>query len=153
MSCSAILVIWALKLYLYDGNPCCPWQLVLHTQVYLNTDPDAWRHLYSQSKSSVHDKLHELHSHFPPIAQRPPSINMYTSSCWNVPLVTSRYIYGIDRKKGHVQRVTSSLAMTIRNLYDYKTKLGKNMLMCLHLKVRHYDFNIKIYCICFLSYK
>ena len=28
-----------------------------------------------------------------------------------------------------------------------------NMLMCLHLKVRHYDFNIKIYCICFLSYK
>ena len=35
---------------------------------------------YSQSKSSVHDKLHDLHSHFPPIAQRTPSI--ITSSCW-----------------------------------------------------------------------
>ena len=34
---------------------------------------------YSQSKSSVHDKLHELHSHFPPIAQRTPS--KITSSC------------------------------------------------------------------------
>ena len=35
---------------------------------------------YSQSKSSVHDKLDELHSHFLPIAQRTPSIIL--SSCW-----------------------------------------------------------------------
>ena len=28
----------------------------------------------------------------------------------------------------------------------------KNMLMCLHLKVCHYEFNIKIYYICFISY-
>ena len=35
---------------------------------------------YSQSKSSVHDKFHELHSHFPSIAQRTPSI--ITSSSW-----------------------------------------------------------------------
>ena len=37
---------------------------------------------YSQSKSSVHDKLHELllHFHFPPIPQRTSLI--ITSSCW-----------------------------------------------------------------------
>ena len=38
-----------------------------------------------------------------------------------VPLVTSRH-HGIDRKKGRVQNVTCSVALTIRNLYDYKTK-------------------------------
>ena len=25
------------------------------------------------------------------------------------------------------------------------------MFMCLHLKFRHYDFNMKIYCICFYA--
>ena len=37
------------------------------------------RFYYSQSKSSVHNKLHELYSHFPPIAHRTPSIII--SSC------------------------------------------------------------------------
>ena len=77
---------------------------------------------YSQSKSSVHDKLHELHSHFPPIAQRTPSI--ITSSCWKSTVMAS----SIDRKKGHVQNVTFLLAKTIRNLYDYQTKEYVDML-------------------------
>ena len=73
----------------------------------------------SQSKSSVHDKLHELHSHFPPIAQRTPSI--ITSICWKSTVgdVTASVI---DRKKGSVQNITCLVALTIRNLYDYKTK-------------------------------
>ena len=75
--------------------------------------------IYSQSKSSVHDKLHELHSHFPTISQRTPSI--ITSSCWKS-TVSDVMASGIDRKKGRVQDVTCSLALTIRNLYDYKTK-------------------------------
>ena len=76
-------------------------------------------HSYSQSKSSVHDKLHELHSYFPPIAQRTPSI--ITSSCWKS-TVSDVTASGIDWKKGPVQNFTCSLALTIRNLYDYKTK-------------------------------
>ena len=80
---------------------------------------------YSQSKSSVHDKLHKLHSHFPPIAQRTPSI--ITSICWKS-TVSDVTASGIDRKKGCVQNVTCSLALTIRNLYDYKTKEYGNLL-------------------------
>ena len=43
---------------------------------------------------------------------------------------------GVFRKS-----IVRLLALSIRNLYDYKTK---DMLMCLHVKVLHYDFNIKI---------
>ena len=38
------------------------------------------RYVYSQTTLSVHEKLHELHSYFPPIAKRTPLI--ITSSCW-----------------------------------------------------------------------
>ena len=86
----------------------------------IRIDTNFWRVwatfiFYSQSKSSVHDKLHELHSHFPPIAQKTPSI--ITSSCWKSTL-SNITASSIDRKKGHVQNVS----LTIRNLYDYKTK-------------------------------
>ena len=74
---------------------------------------------YSQLKTSVHDKLHELHSHFPQIAQRTPSI--ITSSCWKS-TVSDITASATDRRKGHVQKVTCLLALTFRNLYDYKTK-------------------------------
>ena len=43
------------------------------------------------------DKLHELHSHFLPIAQRRPSI--ITSSCWKS-TVSDLTASGVDRKKG-----------------------------------------------------
>ena len=66
----------------------------------------------------MQDKLHELTSHFPAIAQRTPSI--ITSSCWKS-TVSDVTAYGIDGK-GRVQNVTCSLALTIRNVYDYKTK-------------------------------
>ena len=74
---------------------------------------------YNQSKSSVHDKLHELHSHFPPIAQRTPSI--ITSSCWKSTISDVRPSC-IDRKKGSVQNITCSVALASKNLYNYKTK-------------------------------
>ena len=35
----------------------------------------------------------------------------------------------------------------------YMITKRKNMLICLHLIVSHYDFNIKIYCIRFISFK
>ena len=127
---------------------CYWWLTHLHGIVASISFEDGVTVSYSQSKSSVHDKLHELHSHFPPIAQRTPSI--ITSCCWrssDSDITAS----GIDRKKGCVQNVTCLVALTIRNLYDITKR--KNMLMCLHLKVCHYDFNMKIYCICFISYK
>ena len=103
--------------------------------------------LFSQSKSSVNDKLHELHSHFPLIAQRTPSI--ITSSCWKS-TVSDIMASGIDRKKGRVQNVSCLLALTSE---IYMITKRKNMLMCLYLKIRYHDFNIKIYCICFFRYK
>ena len=57
------------------------------------------------------------HCLFTPIAQRTPSI--ITSSCWKS-TVGDIMACGIDRKKGCVQNVTCSLALTIRKLYDYK---------------------------------
>ena len=51
--------------------------LIIQTQYIMG---DTVMPFYSQSKSSVHNKLHELQSHFPPIAQRTSSI--ITSSCW-----------------------------------------------------------------------
>ena len=70
---------------------------------------------YSQSKSSVHDKLQELHSNFPPIAQRTPSI--ITSSCWKSTVSDIRPSC-IDWKKRCAQNVTGSFAQLIRNEYD-----------------------------------
>ena len=49
--------------------------------------------------------------------------------------------------------IRTSLVCLLWSSELYMTTKRKNMLMCLHLKVCHYDFNIKIYCICFISYK
>ena len=68
--------------------------------------------IYSQSKSSVHDKLHELHSHFSLIAQRTPSI--ITSSCWKS-TVSDVHSIPYWSKKRRVQNVTGSFAQLIRN--------------------------------------
>ena len=87
----SVLILSAYQLYTQDTRESSH-------MVQPNIDPGPWRDQtwccqvkvgaitwvsltpYSQSKSSAHDKLHELHSHFPPIAQRTPSIII--SSCW-----------------------------------------------------------------------
>ena len=66
-----------------------------------------------------------------------------------VPLVTSRHLVLIERRG--VFR--TSLVRLLWQSEIYVITKWKNMLMCLHFKVCHYDFNIKIYCICFISYK
>ena len=97
----------------------------------------------------MHDKLHELHSHFPPVAQRTPSI--ITSSCWKS-TVSDVTASGIDWKKGCVRNVTCSLALTIRNLYDCKTKEYVDVLTSQSLSLWFQHQNL-LYCICFISYK
>ena len=100
-------------------------------------------------KSSVHDKLHELHSHFPQIAQRTPSI--ITSSCWKS-TISDVIASSIDRKKGvfrtpHIRPIRHQILKS----EIYMITKRKNMLMSLHLKVCHYVIKHQI--LLYLVYK
>ena len=93
----------------------------------------------------MHDKLHELHCHFPPIAQRTSLI--ITSSCWKS-TVSDVTASGIDQKKGRIVRL-----LWQSEIFTITKQKNTGTLMCLHFKVCHYDFNIEIYCVRFFSYK
>ena len=123
---------------IHCNNYFWPWTfLVSRTNVFFQ-----FSSFDSQTELSVHDKLHELHSYFPPIAKRTPSI--ITSSCWKstVSDVTASVI---DRKMGCVQIITCVLALSIRNEYDYKMKEYVDVLTSQSLLI--IDFNIKIFII------
>ena len=127
------------------SNDTMPWPLTYFKVKY-----------YSQSKSSVHNKLHELQSHFPPIAER--ILSIITSSCWKS---TDRDVGAscIDRKKRRVQNVTGSFAQSIRNEYEssitatYNLKNKCNRFWCWNHNDKLSDVSTSTYSFLLKSYK
>ena len=79
--------------------------------------------IYSRSKSSLHDKLHELYPHFPPIAQR--TLLIIKSSSWKR-TVASRHPVLIGRRG----MFRTSLVRFLWQSEIYMITKRKKMLMC-----------------------